>query len=136
MADVTDTPRRNPVAKGVAVFAGALMLVAGAAQALAGIAALADDTYLVKVDGYIYAFDATTWGVVHLIFGLALAVVGFAIITAKSWALVIGMVLAIINILLNLIWMAMDPLAAFAQIALSVLVVWALATNRTDANRV
>jgi len=110
MADVTDTPRRNPVAKGVSVFAGAILGVAGVAQALAGIAAIADDTYLVKVDGYLYAFDATAWGVIHLLFGLALAIVGFAIITAKSWALVIGMVLALGFLLLLVALQA--PLAA------------------------
>jgi hypothetical protein len=136
MADVTDTPRRNPVAKGVSVFAGVLLLVSGVAQVLNGIAVIANDAFLVKVDNYIYAFDGTGWGWFHLLLGIATAVVGCFVIMGRPWALVVGMVLAIINILQNLVWMAMDPLQAFALIALNVLVVWGLATTRTDANRV
>jgi hypothetical protein len=135
MADVTDTPRRNPVAKGVSVLAGVLLLVSGVAQVLHGIAVIANDAFLVKVDDYLYALSGTAFGWVHLILGIATAVVGCFILMARPWALVVGMVLAIINILQNLVWMAFDPLQAFAMIALNVLVVWGLATSRTDANR-
>ena len=120
----------RPLAAGVSIFAAAMLMMSGLAEALSGIAALINDAFLVKVGGYVYAFDSTTWGWIHLIFGAALIAVGAFILLGRSWAFVIGIILAAINGLLNFLWLPISPLWAVVMIAINVLVVWALATAR------
>lgn len=130
MSNLTDQARDSPFATGVSIFAAAMLMMSGLAQALAGIAALINDEFLLRVGGYIYAFDATTWGWIHLILGAALVAVGAFILLGKSWAFVIGIIVAGLNGLLNFLWLPVSPLSAAVLIAIDVLVIWALATSR------
>jgi hypothetical protein len=130
MANLASKTRHSPLAAGVSIFAAAMLMMSGLAEALSGIAALINDAFLVKVGGYIYAFDSTVWGWIHLIMGAALIAVGAFILLGRSWAFVIGIILASINGLLNFMWLPYSPVWAVVMIAINVFVVWALATTR------
>ena len=73
---VADTKPVSPVAHGIAVFAGVIMIVAGAFQAIEGLAGIVNDEYLVVLPNYFLAFDITLWGWLHLLIGLALLAIG------------------------------------------------------------
>ncbi len=118
------------MAVGISVFAAALLMLSGLGAALSGIAALINDAYFVKVDGYIYAFDATTWGWIHLLVGAAFVAVGVFILLGQPWAYLVGIVLAVLNGLLNFMWLPLAPLHAVLFIAMDILIIWALATTR------
>jgi hypothetical protein len=124
--------KHSGLATGVVIFAAAMLMFSGLSQALWGIAALINDEFLVRVGGYIYAFDSTTWGWIHLILGAGFVAVGIFILTGRSWAYVIGIILAVLNAVLNFLWLPLSPLAALVFIAINVLIVWALATARKD----
>ena len=124
--------KHSGLATGVTVFAAAMLMFAVLSQALWGIAALFNDEFLVRVGGYIYAFDSTVWGWIHLILGAGLVAVGIFILSAKPWAYIIGIVLAALNALLNFLWLPVSPLAAIVLIAINVIIIWALATSRKD----
>jgi hypothetical protein len=130
MADLSYKAGHSPGAVGISVFAAAMLMMAGLSQAFTALAALINDTFLVKVGGYIYAFDSTTWGWIHLLLGAALVVVGLFIFMAKPWAFIAGIILAIVNGLLNFLWLPIYPIWALVLIGLNVLVIWALATTR------
>src|SRR5512132_2322667 len=76
----------SPWAHGIAVFAGVVMIIGGAFQALEGLAGIVHDKYLVVAPSTIYAFDVTVWGVIHLLVGLALLVIGVALLRARLGA--------------------------------------------------
>ena len=71
-----DATTASPWAHGVAIFAGVIMIVGGAFQAVEGLAGIVNDQYLVVLPNYIYAFDLTVWGWLHLLVGLALLAIG------------------------------------------------------------
>ena len=73
---MADTKPVSPVAHGIAVFAGVIMIVAGAFQAVEGLAGIVNDEYLVVLPNYFLAFDITLWGWLHLLVGLALLAIG------------------------------------------------------------
>jgi hypothetical protein len=132
MAD-TQTPRAatqsvSPWAHGIAVFAGVIMIVGGAFQAFEGLAAVVNDKYLVVVPNYIYAFDLTVWGWIHLLVGLALLAIGIFLLRGATWARVAGMVVAAISAILNFVWLPYSPWWALTLIVIDVLVIWALAS--------
>jgi hypothetical protein len=129
MASRTGLAKENSWAVGVTIFAGVMLIMSGFSQALLGIAALVNDTFLVQIRGYIFSFDPTVWGWIHLLLGLGFAVAGWFIFKAKTWALLVGIGLAGLNGLLNLLWLPVSPVWAVVLIAIDVVIMWALATT-------
>ena len=129
---VADTKPVRPVAHGIAVFAGVIMIVAGAFQAIEGLAGIVNDEYLVVLPNYFLAFDITLWGWLHLLIGLALLAIGVSVLRGATWARVAGMILAGISALLNFIWLPYSPWWSLMVIAIDILVIWALANYHRE----
>jgi hypothetical protein len=125
---MASTQTVSPWAHGIAVFAGVIMIVGGAFQALEGVAGIVRDKWLVVLPTYIYAFDLTVWGVIHLLVGLALLVIGVFLLRGATWARVAGMIVAVISAILNFVWLPFSPWWALLVIAVDVLIIWALAS--------
>ena len=120
----------RPWVAGLALFAGVLMIVAGVVAALNGIAALVGDQVFVRLEGYLYAFDLTTWGWIHLLAGVLLAVAGGAVIAGQAWARTLGIILAGLHLIANFMFLPYTPWWSISIIALDVAVIWALAVYR------
>jgi hypothetical protein len=115
-------------AEGIGIFAGAALLTVGLFQFLEGISAVAKDDVFVRTASYVFEFDLTTWGWVHLIFGIVVAVVGGAILAGQGWAMVAGIVVAVVSALMNFVWMPYYPFWAVLIIAFDIAAIWALST--------
>ena len=124
---MASTQTVSPWAHGIAVFAGVAMIIGGAFQALEGLAGIVHDKWLVALPSYIYAFDLTVWGVIHLLVGLALLAIGVSLLRGQTWARVAGMIVAVISAILNFVFLPFSPLWAIMIIAVDMLIIWALA---------
>ena len=123
-------PARNGIlVEGIRIFAGTTMLLGGAFQALQALAALVHDEHLLVLRNYVLSFDLTVWGSIHLVVGLALALVGVCLLLGKTWARTAGIVVAAISAAINFSWLPISPGWAIVAIAIDMLVVWALATG-------
>jgi hypothetical protein len=123
-------PERSTAWAGMVVFAGVMLLMLGAFHALMGLVAIFDPGYyLVTKNGLIVTVDYTTWGWVHLVFGALAAVAGIGVIAGKTWARVVGIVIAVLSALVNVVFIAAYPLWSTIVIAVDVLVVYALAVH-------
>jgi hypothetical protein len=118
----------NAWADGIGIFAGAALLTVGIFQFLEGVSAAAKDDVLVGTPNYVFEFDLTTWGWIHIIFGIVVAVVGGAILAGQKWALVAGIALAMVSALMNFVWLPYYPAWAILIIAFDIAVIWALST--------
>ena len=125
---MASTQTVSPWAHGIAVFAGVALIIGGAFQALEGLAAVVNDQWLVVRPEYIFAFDLTVWGVIHLLVGLALLVIGVSLLRGQTWARVAGMIVAVISAIMNFVFLPFSPLWAIMIIAVDMLVIWALAS--------
>jgi hypothetical protein len=125
---MADTQPVSPVAHGTVVFAGVLMIIGGAFQALEALAAIVNDKYLVVLPQYIYAFDLTLWGWIHLLVGLGLLAIGIALLQGQTWARMAGIVIAVISAIINFTWLPYSPWWALMVIGIDVLIIWALAS--------
>lgn len=133
---MASTQTVSPWAHGIAVFAGVAMIIGGAFQALEGLAGIVNDQWLVVVPNYIYAFDLTVWGWIHLLVGLALLVIGVSLLRGQTWARVAGMIAAVVSAILNFVWLPFSPWWALMIIAVDFLVIWALASYLRQATPV
>jgi hypothetical protein len=116
-------------AVGLTVFAAALLLLSGSAQFFVGLAGLINDEVFVKLGQYVYRFDATVWGWIHIILGLAFILIGWFVLRAKPWAIWTAIGLTVLNGLLNFLWLPSYPFWGILLIAINVLVIWALAST-------
>ena len=82
--------RRSGPAVGFIVFAGVAMVMIGAFHALQGLVALFNDDFYVVGQKWIFEFDLTTWGWVHLIVGIGVALAGFFVFNGAVWARAVG----------------------------------------------
>ena len=77
---------------------------------------------------YIYAFDLTLWGWIHLLVGLGLLAIGIALLQGQTWARMAGIVIAVISAIINFTWLPYSPWWALMVIGIDVLIIWALAS--------
>ncbi|WP_340558881.1 DUF7144 family membrane protein [Streptomyces sp. GSL17-111] len=126
------THDRDAWASGGTVFAGVLALVYGVIGVLQGIAGIAKDDVYGTIGDYTYAFDTTSWGWIHLVLGVIVALTGLGILMGATWARFLGVFLAGLVIIANFVWLPYQPLWGLVNIALGVFVIWALATSRSS----
>ena len=119
-------------AHGISFFAGLLLMLAGVFQALEALSAIVHDQYLVVAPRYIYTFDLTAWGWIHLLIGLALIAIGICLLLGQGWALMAGIVIAAISAVINFTWLPYSPFWAILLIAVDLLIIWALASARAQ----
>jgi hypothetical protein len=116
-------------AVGFIVFAAVMMMMTGAFQALAGLVAIFENEFYVATRNYLFQFDATSWGWIHLIVGVIVALAGFALLSGATWARVVGITLAVLSAIANFLFIPYYPFWSLLIIALDVFVIWALAVH-------
>lgn len=135
----TDRARRgddySSAAVGVTVAAGIIMLLSGSLQAMQGVVALFNDTFYVVGEEYVFEFDVTTWGWIHLIMGVIVAVAGVGLFQGAVWARTVAVVMASVSIIANFLWMPYYPIWSLTIIAFDVFVIWAATSHGRDITR-
>ncbi len=126
---------RSGSGSGWLVFAGVLMIFGGLMTLFAGIAAIADDDVFVATRNYVFEFDLTGWGWIHLIMGVVITLAGAALFQGATWARVVGVALACLAMLANFLWIPYAPFWAIVLIAINGFVIWALCTAPSPSER-
>ena len=119
-------------AVGFILFAGIMMVMSGFFQAFAGLVALFQNEFYVATRNYLFQFDATTWGWIHLLVGLIVVMAGFAMLAGRTWGRMVGITLAMVSALANFLFIPYYPFWSLTIIALNVFVIWALAAHGRD----
>jgi hypothetical protein len=127
-----DRRTRSSGAVGFTIFAGVMMMMAGIWHAITGFAGILEDQFYVNTPNYVFEFDATTWGWVHLLVGIIVAIAGFALFSGAVWARVVGVVLASLSMIANFAFIPFYPLWSIVIIAVDIGVIWALTAHGRD----
>lgn len=118
--------------KGWLAFAAIMLMMAGVFHAMAGLVALFDDTYYVVGEEWVFEFDVTAWGWIHLIGGIVVLVSGIGILSGNVAARTVGVVVAALSAIANFAWLPYQPVWASIMIALCITVIWALTVHGRD----
>jgi hypothetical protein len=130
------TKNRSDWAIGWTVFAGIMMVIQGVWWAMAGLIALLEDEFFVVTPEYVFQFDATTWGWIHLAVGVLLFAAGLAVFSGAVWARTVGVIVAGFATLAAFAWLPWYPLWAILFITVSIGVIWALTAHGRDITTV
>jgi hypothetical protein len=116
-------------AVGFIMFAAIMMIMVGLFQALQGLVAIFQNEFYVTTRNYIFQFDATTWGWIHLVIGLIVAFAGFGLLSGRTWARAAAIALAVLSATANFLFIPYYPFWSLLIITLNIFVIWAVAAH-------
>ena len=116
-------------------FAGLMMVVGGGWWIISGFVAIVNSDFYVVGREYVFQFDTTPWGWVHLLLGVVMLLAGFALFSGAVWAGTVGVIIAIVWALVAFAWLPWFPVWALAFIAISFSVIWSLTVHGRDITR-
>jgi phage tail protein X len=123
---------RSGWAIGWTYFASTMMILIGIFHAIAGLVAIFDDTFYVTTPKYVFQFDVTAWGWIHLIVGILVAIAGISLLSGSVAARTVGVIMAVISAVAGFAWMPYYPVWGVVMVAISVAVIWALTAHGRD----
>ena len=119
-------------AVGFILFAAIMMIMVGIFQALQGLVAIFENEFYVATRNYLFEFDATAWGWIHLLLGLLVAFAGWGLLSGRTWARVVAITLAVLSAIANFLFIPYYPFWSLLIVAVDVFVIWALVAHGRD----
>ena len=120
------------VAGGLTAFAAVMLVMCGMLDIFRGIMAIADDEVFINTRNYVFQFDLTSCGWVHLGLGVDPMAVGTGLVMRAAWARVMGVGVAALLIIANFLDIPYQPFWSVPLIALFACIIWALCVVRPD----
>jgi hypothetical protein len=124
---------RSGWAVGYIMFASFILIMIGIFHAIDGLAAIINNNFYVPVGDYVFKFDVTAWGWIHLIFGIIVLIAGFSLYGGAIWARTVGVIVALISAIASFASLPYYPIWSIIIILLDVCVIWALTLHGRDA---
>ena len=133
MSDTEAQQDYSSAAVGWTIFAAVMMLLIGAWHVIAGLVALIDgEDFYVLGQEWVFQFNVTTWGWVHLIAGIIVVIAGVGLFSGNIAARAVAVALVALSALGNFMWLPYQPVWSIAMITVSVFVIWALTVHGRD----
>jgi hypothetical protein len=114
---------------GWTTFAAFMMLLIGGFHVMAGIIAILNDAFYTATRDYVFEFDTSTWGWIHLILGTIVFLAGGALFSGAVWARAVGVIMAVISAFVGFAWLPWYPVWGVVFISIAVTVIWALTVH-------
>ena len=120
---------------GMVIGVGVLLIILGLWNVIDGATALRAGGFVVADSERVVALDVPTWGWVLLAIGVVEVIAGIALFIGAGWARVVAVLVAGINGIVQLAFLAAYPVGAILIIAVAVVVIWTI-VKHGDATRV
>jgi hypothetical protein len=114
---------------GWAAFAGVFLVIAGILQVFDGLVALLRPTYYVVTQKGLAVLNFTSWGWIELIIGVVVLAAGFAILNGHIWGRVVGVIMAGLSLVANLMFIEAYPLWSIVIMVIDALIIYALVVH-------
>ena len=111
---------------GSVAFAGVMLVMVGAFPAIQGLVALLNDDFYAVTPNYVFSFDLTTWGWIHMLLGLLVLAAGAGLFSGATWARTVAVIAAAVSMVGNFAWLPSFPVWGLTLIALDVFIIWAV----------
>ncbi|MGW1894546.1 DUF7144 family membrane protein [Streptomyces sp. NPDC002004] len=118
-------------ASGLVMFAAILLMVAGFLDLFRGIMGIAQDDVFVVAPNYVFKFDTTSWGWIHMVLGALAIVVSAGLFKGVTWARYAAIGFASLLIIANFLSIPYYPLWSIVAIAMYGFIIWGLCVARS-----
>ncbi|MFC4563370.1 hypothetical protein ACFO4E_16015 [Nocardiopsis mangrovi] len=108
------------------IFGATILFIVGAINIVQGIVAMFRPEFFVAPNGQMMTMNFPLWGALLVIWGIILAIAGFALLSGQMWARVFAVVIAAINAVLQLAFLALHPVWSVVAIALDIVIIYGM----------
>ena len=122
----------SAAADGWAGFAGVMLIIIGIFDIIQGLVALINDEFYVITREWVFEFDITAWGWIHLIIGVILIASGIGIFSGNVAGRTVGVIVAGFAAIANFASLPYFPVWSIIMISISIAVIWALTAHGRD----
>ena len=122
-------------ATGLTTFAAVMLFLVGLLDIFRGIMGIAEDDVFVTTPNYVFEFDLTSWGWIHLALGALAMIVSAGLLKMAVWARITGVAIAGLVIIANFLSMPYYPVWSVVMITISGFIIWALCVVQRGGNR-
>ena len=123
---------RSGWAIGFAFFAGFMMIMIGIFDMIEGLAAVFKKDFYAFTPNYVFHFNASSWGWIHMLLGLIILLAGLGIFAGAVWARTVGVIMAAVIGIANFAFIPIYPVFSIVIIAVCIFVIWALTVHGRD----
>ena len=116
------------------IFAGLMTVLIGLYHAAAGFTALfRDDIYVTTPKGAAISTNFTAWGWIQIVLGIVLVAAGATLLSSGSlWSRIVVVLVALVQILVEFVYLTVTPLWSAVAIVLGILAVYAVVVHGRD----
>jgi hypothetical protein len=125
-------PAPSGLAVGITTAAAIFLMIGGICHAMQGVVGIATNEFYVTTQHWVFQFDVTTWGWIHIIVGAITVLAGIGLFSGAVWARTVAVAIAAVSILVNFAWLPYYPLWSILVIAFDMFVIWALTAHGRD----
>lgn len=113
-------------ANGWRYFVCTLLVVIGAVNVVQGLTAFLTPYFFLAPESRLLLLEYEGWGLLFGVWGVLMIAAGAAVLTGRTWARVLGVLLASVNALAQLAFLIAMPLWSAIVIAIDILIVFGL----------
>jgi hypothetical protein len=117
---------------GFTMFAAIMLMIAGSFQVIAGLTGIFENEVYAVTQDYFLEFDVSTWGWIHLGWGVIVLLAGLGLLAGSLWARILGVIAAALSAVANFAFIPVYPVWSIVLIAVCVAVIWALTAHGKD----
>ena len=112
-------------------FAGIMLMIVGFLNLFDGLVAITQTHYIeTKTNGVLpITNDVKTWGWVAIILGLFIVLAGLSVLSGQTWARVVGILVASINLIFQFAYLDHYPFWSFTMIVIDLLIIYGLVVH-------
>ncbi|MFW2381940.1 MAG: DUF7144 family membrane protein [Acidimicrobiales bacterium] len=132
MTNATRDSNYSSWAVGWAGFAGVMLIMVGIMDIIQGLVAIFNNEFYVIGQEWVFEFDITAWGWIHLLWGLVLVASGVGIFSGNVLGRTVGVIAAGLTAVVNFAWLPYYPVWSIILIAMSIAIIWALTAHGRD----
>jgi hypothetical protein len=126
----TQTPSAHTAkqewASGLTAFAAVMLFLVGLLDIFRGIMAVAEDDIFLTTRNYVFEYDLTGWGWIHLALGAIAVIVSIGLLRTAIWTRVTGVAIAGLVLIANFLSLPYYPVWSVVMITISGFIIWAL----------
>lgn len=124
--------QKSGMAIGFTMFAAIMLMLNGSFQVIAGLTGIFKNEFYVSTPNYLFEFDASAWGWIHLIWGVLVLIGGLGLLTGSLWGRTLGVIAAAGSALVSFAFIPLYPVWSIVVISVDVTVIWALTAHGRD----
>ena len=112
-------------------FCGILLMIVGFLNVIDGLVAITQANQVeARITNQLPLTDnVKTWGWIVFIIGIIVILAGFGLIAGSTWARVVGILVASVNLIVQLAWLPHNNFWSFTMIILDIIVIYGIAVH-------